>query len=148
MLVLPFRSQFSCLYVVYASDWFPLFFLSRLVSVVDESTDTAEEAKIPEIKFKSSLSYAEKLLLKKHWRMKSAETSSDTDSQCQSRSMVTPLSDTGSRCASRLHSPGSFSRSHTALDSSTDTGDEGNSFMGKINRLNKWEYISWCYGWA
>lgn len=45
------------------------------VIAVDESTGTPEQSRVPEIKFTSTLSYADRLLLKKHRRTELAEVS-------------------------------------------------------------------------
>ncbi|RUS75532.1 hypothetical protein EGW08_016700, partial [Elysia chlorotica] len=45
------------------------------VIAVDESTGTLEQSRVPEIKFTSTLSYAERLLLKRHRRTELAEVS-------------------------------------------------------------------------
>uniref|UniRef100_A0A2C9LZ62 Uncharacterized protein n=1 Tax=Biomphalaria glabrata TaxID=6526 RepID=A0A2C9LZ62_BIOGL len=42
---------------------------------LDESIGTTEQPRVPEIKFKSTLSYADRLLLKKHRRTELAEMS-------------------------------------------------------------------------
>lgn len=44
------------------------------VRTLDESTGTTQQNNVPEIKFKSTLSYAERLMLKKHRRTELAET--------------------------------------------------------------------------
>lgn len=106
---------------------------------VDESIGTSEEITVPDIKFKSTLSYTEKLLLKKHLRMKLAEVSPGIDSQSdgprpgrQSTGIHQASEKTSARSASQLHSLGSFSRAETLTDSNkhptSSVTDPTNSF--------------------
>ncbi|BFZ06682.1 hypothetical protein BsWGS_09721 [Bradybaena similaris] len=104
---------------------------------VDESIGTSEEVTVPDIKFKSTLSYTEKLLLKKHLRMKLAEVSPGIDSQSdgprpgrQSTGIHQASEKMSARSSSQLHSQGSFSRAETLTDPNKHptSSDPTNSF--------------------
>ncbi|GFO16535.1 Zinc finger b-box domain containing protein 1 [Plakobranchus ocellatus] len=94
------------------------------VIAVDESTGTPEESKVPEIKFTSSLSYAERLLLKRHRRTELAEVATprlgnqspprngagDQSQHMASQDFASLTGTRSNRPTSASRSSGSFSR--------------------------------------
>ncbi|KAK3727242.1 hypothetical protein RRG08_049869 [Elysia crispata] len=94
------------------------------VIAVDESTGTPEQSRVPEIKFTSTLSYAERLLLKRHRRTELAEVSTPRlGNQSPPRNGAGDqsqqiLDDRFQQPVSSSCSPGSFSRREPQMVSS------------------------------
>ncbi|XP_059172738.1 zinc finger B-box domain-containing protein 1-like [Physella acuta] len=91
------------------------------VRTLDESTGTTQQNNVPEIKFKSTLSYAERLMLKKHRRTELAETFAPQPPQwsggsAQQFHSSSPSSSSRALSAGRNHNSASLSREGTLND--------------------------------
>ena len=119
---------------------------------MDESTGTPEQTRVPEIKFTSTLSYAERLLLKRHRRTELAEVSTPrlggnqsplrNGAGDQSQQMMAHQDDLWEgrsiRPVSGSRSSGSFSRrEQQAISSRRDREPREGTFIGKAKVKNK-----------